>query len=107
VSTPFVVWVTFAPREGCREAFVALVAENARQSRQEPGCRQFDVLLPLDATAAVALYEIYDDRAAFDHHVATPHYLRFKEASAGLVAGSTIHILDLQENCKPATGAGR
>ena len=87
---PFVVWVTFAPREGCREAFVALVAENARQSRQEPGCRQFDVLLPLDATAAVALYEIYDDRAAFDAHLAMPHYARFAADSAPLVAHKAV-----------------
>ena len=60
-----------AEASGKMAAFRQLIDENARAScRDEPGCRRFDVL----RTAAsdpdrILLYEIYDDRAAFDAHL--------------------------------------
>ena len=39
------------------------------------------------------LYEIYDDAAAFDAHLATPHFAIFNEATAPLVASKTVHRL--------------
>nr|WP_321984136.1 putative quinol monooxygenase [uncultured Lichenicoccus sp.] len=46
----------------------------------EPGCRQFDTLTLEEAPNDVILYEVYDDRAAFDHHLTTPHYKLFAAA---------------------------
>ncbi len=108
MSDGLVVLVEFRLKPGSSQAFAELIGANARASvADEPGCRRFDIATSKDEPERLFLYEIYDDRAAFDHHVTTPHYLRFKEASAALIAGSTIHLLDLQENCKPAAGAGR
>ena len=41
----------------------------------------------------IVLYEIYDDAAAFDAHLATPHFASFNEATAALVAKKTVHRL--------------
>jgi len=64
-----------------------LIDENARTSvREEPGCRQFDVLEPTKEKDRVVLYEIYDDRAAFELHLKSTHFASFNTASAPLVA---------------------
>ena len=58
--------------------FMEAMLENARASRTlEVGCRQFDVCVSEESPATVFLYEIYDDRAAFEAHVATGHYKAF------------------------------
>jgi quinol monooxygenase YgiN len=108
MSDGLVVLVEFRLKPGSSQAFAELIDANARDSvANEPGCRRFDIATSASEPERLFLYEIYDDRAAFDHHVATPHFLRFKEASAELITGSTIHLLDLQENCKPTKGADR
>lgn len=81
------VCVTFTIKPGKRAAFLPLMLENARISlADEPGCRQFDVLTDPARPDEVFLYELYDDRAAFDAHLATPHFLRFRDAVAGMIA---------------------
>ena len=40
----------------------------------------------------VLLYEIYDDRAAFDLHLTAPHYRSFDAASAALCIGKTVTV---------------
>ena len=94
-----VVWVRFELKPGARSRFVSLVGENARASvRDEPGCRRFDVLTPQSDADVVHLYEIYDDRAAFEAHKQTRHYLAFKDASGQLVRSLVLEELDLREN---------
>jgi quinol monooxygenase YgiN len=108
MSDGLVVLVEFRLRPGSSQAFAELVGANAKASvADEPGCRRFDIATSAEEPDRLFLYEIYDDRAAFDHHVTTQHYLRFKEATAELITGSTVHLLDLRENCKPSEGAGR
>ena len=95
----FVVLVRFEIEPGSRPEFEALVKRNAAASvRDEPGCRRFDVLTPRDGADQVVLYEIYDDRDAFEAHKRMPHYLAFKEASKSLVRSLTLDELDLDEN---------
>jgi quinol monooxygenase YgiN len=43
--------------------------------------------------ASVFLYEVYDDRAAFDAHLATAHFKRFDAAVAPMVASKAVRIL--------------
>lgn len=82
----FVILVDFRLKPGAREAFRRLVDANARASASgESGCRRFDVIEPLGEADRVLLYEIYDDRAAFDAHMRTEHFARFDAACAGLV----------------------
>ncbi|MEM9708572.1 MAG: putative quinol monooxygenase [Pseudomonadota bacterium] len=68
------------------EEFVALVKNNAHLSLQEPGCVQFDVLTDPARLGEVFLYEIYTDRAAFDAHLATAHFVDFDAAYRDMVS---------------------
>lgn len=87
----YVIMVDFRLKPGSRAAFRKLIDDNARTSvREEPGCRQFDVLEPPKGQDRVVLYEIYDDRAAFEAHLKSAHFLAFNEASAPLVEEKTV-----------------
>jgi len=84
--TAYVIVVDFRINEGAKPEFRRLIDVNARDScRHEPGCRRFDVLEFPDDAHRILLYEIYDDRAAFDSHVKSPHFQLFNKASAPLV----------------------
>ena len=61
----------------------------------EPGCRRFDVAVPEGAKDRVFLYEIYDDRAAFDAHLKTAHFDVFNRESADLVISKDVRFLSL------------
>jgi quinol monooxygenase YgiN len=72
-----VVTVVFEPKAEHAASFRAAMLDNARASREnEPGCRQFDVCID-PASGTIFLYELYDDRAAFDAHMRTAHFLAF------------------------------
>src|SRR3954454_22116594 len=90
-----VILVEFELHPGSEPEFRRLVMENAAASlRDEPGCSRFDVLTPEGGPGAgIVLYEIYDDAAAFDAHLATLHFTRFNEATAPLVARKTVRRL--------------
>lgn len=86
-----IVTVEFTVKPEHVAAFMPLIVDNARASReQEPGCRQFDVCVDPAAPEVVFLYEAYDDRAAFDVHLATAHFKSFDAAVADMVAGKTV-----------------
>jgi len=68
------------------EAFMSKLAENAKNARKEPGCKQFDVLVdPNDKTKAM-LYEVYNDDKAFEAHQATPHFKKYVAEAVPLLA---------------------
>ena len=90
-----VILVEFGLHPGKEPEFRRLVLENAVASlRDEPGCSLFDVLTPEGGPGdRIVLYEIYDNAAAFDAHLATPHVASFDRATAPLVARKTVHRL--------------
>jgi len=97
----FAIVVEFRLKPGTRERFLELVTANAAASvRDEPGCRRFDILLPEEGGERVDLYEIYDDAEAFAAHLETPHFNRFKAASAELVEQQTVTRYRVRENAK-------
>ena len=78
--------------------FIAYSLDDARNSvANEPGCRQFDVLASADGLPTVVFYvvfyEEYSDRAAFDAHLQTPHFFRWRDATQGLITDSRISHL--------------
>lgn len=82
----FVVIAEFKVKKGRMEAFLEAAHDDARHSlKDEPGCRQFDVVQPHGQEDAVVFYEVYDSREAFDAHLATPHLARFREAFPPLI----------------------
>jgi autoinducer 2-degrading protein len=96
MSSGFVIAVDFRIKPGQMAAFRKLIDENAKASvRDEKGCSRFDVCADRKDPNRILLYEIYDDRAAFDLHLKTRHFALFNDASAPLVAEKTVSELDL------------
>lgn len=71
------VAVTFEIAPDHAEAFRDRVGRQAEDSLTEPGCRRFDVWCDPGDCTRVFLFEIYDDRAAFDAHLASEHFKAF------------------------------
>ncbi len=87
----YVVTVEFTIAPARAADFMPLMLENARLSREtEAGCRQFDVCTDAARPALVFLYELYDDRAAFDVHLASPHFIAFSAATRSMVVDRRI-----------------
>lgn len=92
----FVIVVDFRIKSGQMAEFRRLIDDNARASvKHEPGCSRFDVCANRKDADRVLLYEIYDDRAAFDAHLKTKHFAVFNDASAPLVADKIVAEYDL------------
>lgn len=82
----FAVCVTFRLRPEAIDAFIALVAEQARASLTEPGCEVFDVWQDAARREEVFLYEIYTGAAAFDTHLRTAHFRSFDRAIRDMIS---------------------
>ncbi len=87
----FAVAVTFMVKPGRMPDFLPLVLQQAKNSLAlEEQCRQFDVCTGGDNEHEVFLYELYDDKAAFDAHLASAHFANFSAASADLLDSKLI-----------------
>lgn len=94
-ATRYVVWVEFDLHPERRSEFLTLVRANAASSlREEPGCHQFDVLED-ERDGGIALYEIYQDRAAFEQHLTMAHFKSFDLATAAMVRSKTVRTFTL------------
>jgi autoinducer 2-degrading protein len=98
----YVVTVEFHIRPPHFAAFLPLMRENAQASlRIEPGCRQFDVCTDPARPSSLFLYEVYDDRSAFEAHLASEHFTRFDAAVRDMVAGKLVRTLQRVEPTEP------
>ena len=80
------VVVTYRVKPGrMDELLTSLRAHIRRTKANEPGCVQFDVLVPHDEPDVIRLHEVYADEAAFDAHNASEHLARYKVESATLL----------------------
>ncbi|MEM6654968.1 MAG: putative quinol monooxygenase [Planctomycetota bacterium] len=78
-----VVLVDFKVKPEFAAAFRPLVLQQAANSlANEEACRRFDVSIDPEDETHFLLYELYDDRAAFDAHVQTEYFARFGAAIA-------------------------
>lgn len=68
------------------DAFMKAVLENARNARNEPGCRQFEVLVDPQERTRVMLFEVYDDESAFEAHQQTAHFKKYLAEGVPLLA---------------------
>jgi (4S)-4-hydroxy-5-phosphonooxypentane-2,3-dione isomerase len=92
----YVIAVEFTIHSQHAPTFMPLMLENARNSLQtEPGCRRFDVCRDPSQPERIFLYELYDDRAAFDLHRATAHFKAFDAATTAMIAKKTVHSYEL------------
>lgn len=67
-------------REDIVERFRDRLLRHARISLDaEPGCHRFNVHQETEDPTLFLLIEIYADKAAFDAHRNSPHFLQFRE----------------------------
>lgn len=99
----FALIVVIGILPGDAAAFMPLMSENARASlKTEPGCRRFDVLRG-DDPSRIVLYEVYDDRAAFDAHLASDHYADFDARTKDMIRSKQVETYLVE----PLTDAAR
>ena len=87
----YVITVEFEIHRDHRARFMEAIAANAAASlERESGCRQFDVCVADDDPGKIFLHELYDDRAAFDSHLASDHFKQFDETVRPWVKAKTV-----------------
>ncbi|WP_145140014.1 putative quinol monooxygenase [Roseomonas gilardii] len=92
-QTRFVVLAEFRLKPEGRARFIELARADAQGSvANEPGCRQFDLLLSEEDETLAVLHEVYDSRAAFETHLTMPHYLPFRDGVPDLVTGRSVRF---------------
>ena len=92
----FAVVVFFEVKPAHVAEFADAIAINAKASvDNEPGCSQFDVCRDPGDETVFFLYETYDDRAAFDAHVAADHFKHFDALTAGWVQSKKVLTYDV------------
>ncbi len=93
----YLVAVTFQIVAEKAGAFAARVQKQAEDSLTEAGCQRFDVWRDPTDPERVFLYEIYDDRAAFDVHLASDHFKTFDAEVGAWVAHKRIETAVLKD----------
>ena len=92
----YVVTVEFEIHSQHMESFRQAVLTQASSSlTREAACRQFDV--SFDPNQLICfLYEKYDDRAAFDEHLASDHFRSFVEMVTPWIAEKNVKTWQLE-----------
>lgn len=92
----FAVVVFFEIKPAHVAEFEEAIKANANASvNNELGCKQFDVCRDPADPNGFFLYEIYDDRNAFEAHKASAHYLTFNSVSESWVANKKVLTYDV------------
>ena len=91
----FVVTVLIDVLHANLEEFREAILLNARLSRDsEPGCLRFDVGVSTSNPCQFFLYEIYGEKADFEQHLATAHFLSFDRLVAPWVVSKKVQTYD-------------
>ena len=91
----FVVAVEFVIDDNQVEAFRQQVLLQAQNSlKLEEACRVFDVCFDPECPTDCFLYEVYDDRAAFDRHRQTSHFSNFTTAVTPWILSKDVRFLE-------------
>jgi quinol monooxygenase YgiN len=60
---------------------------------KEPWCREFNITVLANNPNHVFLFEVYDNEDALKAHLQTPHYLKFRAATQGMVVDRNVRPL--------------
>ena len=72
------------------ERYIEATLKNAHETRKELGNIRFDLLKDASKPCTFQLYEVYVDRAAQQSHLASVHFLAWKEAVQGVFEKASI-----------------
>jgi quinol monooxygenase YgiN len=78
------------------DAYLENARLHARNSAAEPGCRRYEVLQDTNDPTVICLFEVFQNEAAFQTHIASEHYKWWMTLSRGWRAGPPIdrHVMD-------------
>ena len=94
----FAVTVVFSINPDQTEAFRELISTHAaRTLLQEKGCRRFDIGFDVQKPNCVFLYELFDDRDAFDQHSKADYLAQFFERAKGMIASKEASRWDIPD----------
>lgn len=81
------VFVRFFAKRGREAQVEAILRTMVRATREEPGCRRYDLFrsTAADGGTAFALIERYADEVAVGAHRETAHYKAYREAIVALL----------------------
>ena len=86
------LFVTLDFNEGTIKGYLQLAHQHkARVLANEPGCQQFDILIPDNIENRVHLFEVYDDEAALEIHMTSDYMQTYRETSAPMLANRHIN----------------
>jgi quinol monooxygenase YgiN len=86
----FVVAAKWTAQPGKEEVVLDAIRRLVAPSRAEPGCRLYQPTRDLDDPRVFLLFEVYDDRDAYDAHGASEHFQRWG-------AGQALPVLERRE----------
>jgi autoinducer 2-degrading protein len=85
-----------------RDNYLAAIKENSMAAIQEPGCKQFDILVLASDPNHMFLYEVYENEAAFQAHRASEHFKKYAALTANMVAKRVARPMSaIGTNAKP------
>jgi len=80
---------------GQLEAYRALLVEEIEASvANEPGVLMLHAVAEKERPEQIRILEVYADRAAYEAHLRTPHFLKYKTGTAGMVKSLTLVDVD-------------
>ena len=85
------VYLKVNPKE--LEKFLTEVQAISRESKKEPGVRQFDILQEVDAPEHFILYEVYENPEALESHRLSAHFKRWQEVGVPLLSEPRKRVL--------------
>ena len=92
----FVVCVNFTLKKNAVSEFMPLMQTQAAKALElESGCKQFDICIDEADPANVFLYEIYDNKAVFDGHLVSDHFLTFDAAVTDMIEAKSVQTYKL------------
>jgi quinol monooxygenase YgiN len=80
LNTGFVVSVRIIAKEGEADSVADILKSLVRPSMAEPGMKFFMPYRSADNPSEFFVYELYKDRAGWDAHNASPHFLAAVDA---------------------------
>lgn len=91
-STPIVRLAELQIVPAQLDAYLALLREEIEASvRLEPGVLTLNAVALKDSPDNIRLMEIYADQAAYEAHLKSPHFAKYKTATAAMVRSLTLH----------------
>ena len=93
------ILVHYKVKPGSRDAVVAAArAHIGRVKENEPGCLQFDLLIPKDSDDDVRLFEMYKNKDAFKNHTQMPYMTIVGEEMKPHLDDRIITICDMPDD---------